>query len=328
MLQYVDAAFSFSPILFLSHPPSFRPSLPSSLPFSLPPSLPPPLPPSLTPQPPNLPLYLTFAAFLLMVLLAIIDLALGHRADPLPSAAELEGFPVLFGVSLYSFMCHHSLPGTIAPMRSKKNVFWLILINFGLILLFYLLLAYTGAFRYPLEDLKDLYTLNFFNPSAMHVTLRVVLGYYLALFPVFTLSTTFPIVSITLRENLKALFHILFKRWRGDKEFHIIIERIAFPLLSVVPPILIPFATTNVEVLVSVTGSYPGVLVQYVIPATLAFAGRHVITKKYKKYENKHRSPFSYLVFFIFVFIWSGISTVLIIFVDALRIIQGTYTKA
>ena len=207
-------------------------------------------------------------------------------------------------------------------------MFWLILINFCLILIFYLLLAYTGAFRYPLEDLKDVYTLNFFNPSAMHVTLRVVLGYYLALFPVFTLSTTFPIVSITLRENLKALFLKLFKRWRGDKEFHVVIERIVFPLLAIVPPILMPFATTNVEVLVSVTGSLPGVGVQYVIPATLAFVGRHVIMKKYKKYENKHRSPFSYPVFLIILLIWTGISTVLIIFVDTLKIKQGTFTKA
>ena len=263
-----------------------------------------------------------------MVLLAIIDLASGHQAHPLPPAARLEGFPVLFGVSIYSFMCQHSLPGMITPMKSKKNVFWLTLTDFSLILLFYLLLSYTGAFRYRLEDLEDLYTLNFFNPSAMHITLRVVLGYYLALFPVFTLSTNFPIISITLRENLKALFRTLFKKWRGDKEFHFIIERIAFPLLALIPPILIAFATTNVEVLVSVTGSFPGVGVQYVIPVTLAFAGRYIIKKRYKKYENKHRSPFSYLVFLIFVLIWTGISVVLIIVDDALRIKQGTFTKA
>ncbi len=30
--------------------------------------------------------------------------------------------------------------------------------------------------------------------------------YFLSLFPVFTLSTNFPIIAITLRNNLKSLF--------------------------------------------------------------------------------------------------------------------------
>ena len=259
-----------------------------------------------------------------MVLLAVIDMASGHRADPLPPAARFEGFPVLFGVSIYSFMCQHSLPGMITPMKSKKGVFWMTLGDFSLILLFYLFLTYTGAFRYT--NINDIYTLNFFDSTATHVTLRVFLGYYLALFPVFTLSTNFPIISITLRENLKALFLTMLKKWRGEREFHVLISRIAFPLLAIIPPILIAFATTNIEVLVSVTGSFPGVGVQYIIPATLAIAGKYAITKEFKKYENKHRSVFSNLGFFIFVGVWTIVSFVLIIVDDALKIKNGTFT--
>ena len=259
-----------------------------------------------------------------MILLAVIDMAAGRRADPLPPPADFGGFPALFGVSIYSFMCQHSLPGMITPMKNKKYVLWMTFGDFSLILLFYLLLAYTGAFRFT--NLQDLYTLNFHSEFATHVTLRVVLGYYLALFPVFTLSTNFPIISITLRENLKALFRSLLRKWRGDKEFHFVISRFGFPLLAIIPAILIAFVTTNVEALVSVTGSFPGVGVQYIIPVTLAMAAKSVIKKDLDKtYGNKHRSPFSHLVFFIFVGVWTVVSIILIIVDDALKIKKGKF---
>ena len=258
-----------------------------------------------------------------MVLLAIIDMAEGHRAEPLPPPARLEGFPVLFGVSIYSFMCQHSLPGMITPMKTKKNVLWMIFSDFSLILLFYLLLTYTGAFRFT--NLDDIYTLNFFNSSATRVTLRVFLGYYLALFPVFTLSTNFPIISITLRENLKSLFRELLKRWRGDRDFHFLISRILFPLLAIAPSILIAFATRNIEALVSVTGSFPGVGVQYIIPLTLAIAARRVIRKEFSTYDNKHSSYFSNVPVFVFVAVWTGVSFVLIVVDDALKIKKGHF---
>ena len=259
----------------------------------------------------------------MMIVLAIIDIASGRRANPRPPAARFEGFPVLFGVSIYSFMCQHSLPGMITPMKSKKGVFWMTLGDYVLILFIYLLLAYTGAFRFT--NLEDIYTLNFFDSSAAHATLRVVLGYYLALFPVFTLSTNFPIISITLRENLKALFRSLLKKWQGDQEFHFLINRIGFPVLALIPAILIAFATTNVEALVSVTGSFPGVGVQYVIPVTLAIAAKYVIQKEFKTYSNQHRSPFSHLVFFIFVGIWTILSVLLIIIDDSIKIKEGHF---
>ena len=34
----------------------------------------------------------------------------GYVADPKPPMARIGGLPNLFGVCVYSFMCHHSLP--------------------------------------------------------------------------------------------------------------------------------------------------------------------------------------------------------------------------
>ena len=262
-----------------------------------------------------------------MVIIAIVQLGQGKVANPLPPAATIEGFPVLFGVSIYAFMCHHSLPGMITPMRTKKNILILTAVDFALILVFYLLLAYTGAFRFNSKELQDLYTLNFFTvstASAAETTLTVI-GYYLALFPVFTLSTNFPIISITLRENLKELARFIAKRWIKDKPFPWLIDRILFPLVAITPPIIIAFATENVEFLVSITGSFPGIGVQYVIPATLAFAGRYLIKRKFGKYDNTHRSPFGHVAFFIGILIWTVVSIILIIADDVLKIVQNRF---
>ena len=275
-----------------------------------------------THQPPTL-----HTAFILMVVIAIVQLGQGNVANPLPPAATLTGFPVLFGVSIYAFMCQHSLPGMITPMRKKKNILILTAIDFALILVFYLLLAFTGAFRFPLKELNDLYTLNFFTvstASAAETTLTVI-GYYLALFPVFTLSTNFPIISITLRENLKALARFIARRWIKDKPFPWLIDRVLFPIVAIAPPIVIAFATENVEFLVSITGSFPGIGVQYVIPATLAFAGRYLIKRKFGKYDNAHKSPFGHVVFFIGILIWTVVSVCLVIADDVIKIVQNKF---
>ena len=265
-----------------------------------------------------------------MICIAIAKLAQGTIANPLPQPASIAGFPVLFGVSIYSFMCQHSLPGMVTPMRTKRGIFWLILVDFVLILAFYLLLAFTGSFLFTYKDLLDIYTLNFFQEygplDPVGERVLSVIGYYLALFPVFTLSTNFPIISITLRENLKALARIVFKHCIGDKPFPWLIDHILFPFMAILPPLGIAFATTNIEVLVSITGSFPGVGVQYVIPATLAFAGKYIITRKLNvEYHNKHKSPFSHIVFFVIIILWTAISIVLIIADDVIKIKNGTF---
>ena len=258
-------------------------------------------------------------------------MAQGHRTKP--HVAQFYGFPVLFGVSIYSFMCQHSLPGMITPMRTKKNIFILLFFEFVVILAFYLLIAYTGAFTYPYNALNDVYTLNFFVQFSRNVPVLqqvlAVLGYYLALFPVFTLSTNFPIISITLRENLKALFLQLFKRWRGEEPFHWALNRLFFPLLAIIPAIAIAFGTTNVQLLVSITGSFPGIGVQYIIPVTLAFAGKYVVQKKVgsMEYRNKYSSPFSNKWFLVMVVGWTVVSVCLIVADDIIKIVQHKFLE-
>ena len=117
-----------------------------------------------------------------------------------------------------------------------------------------------------------------------------VVGYYLALLPLFTLSTIYIVHAITLRENLKALVSVLLKRWRGKAPFHWAINRLVFPVFAIVPALSLATGVQDVKILLGVFGSYPGIFSQYVIPASLAFAGKYIITKRLNmKYNNRYR---------------------------------------
>ena len=267
-----------------------------------------------------------------MIGISIAMLAIEMPAYPLPPLARVPGFPVLFGVSIYAFMTQHCLPGMITPMTTKRGITWMILGNFTFILAFYLLLSYTAVFRFTTNELFDIYTINFFKLFELSDPIgdRVlsVLGYYIILYPIFTLTTNFPISSITLRENLKALARLIVRPWMGDKPFPFLLEFLLFPTIAIVPPLAIAFGTTSIEVLMSITGGFPGIWLQYMIPASLAFAGKYIITRKLKmEYKNKHESPFSHIFFLIFVIIWTITSMILIITDDVLSIVNRTFFK-
>ena len=94
-----------------------------------------------------------------MVALACSNLTKARVDPPSPPFSRISGLPNLFGVCVYSFMCHHSLPSLVTPINNKSRLYPLILGDYLLILGFYFLLAFTGIFAF--REINDLYTLNF-----------------------------------------------------------------------------------------------------------------------------------------------------------------------
>jgi len=243
-----------------------------------------------------------WAAFLVMVALACVALSSSPPASP-PST-RLSGLPNLFGVCVYSFMCHHSLPSLVTPIGNKSKLYSILLGDYLLILGFYFLLAFTGIFAFT--DINDLYTLNF-QPSADDSWLLYACHCFLSLFPVFTLSTNFPIIAITLSNNLKALFLTEGRRYSyWTRSF-------LFPLLALLPPTMVAMATHSLEFLVGLTGSYAGAGIQYVVPAALVYHARQQTTQAIGVgVRNQHRSPFSSVYWVWFVQAWAATCIVLV----------------
>lgn len=234
----------------------------------------------------------------MMIILALIRIGKG-TGEGHPPAASLSGVPNLFGVCVYSFMCQHSLPSLVTPISDKKHVGKLVFADYVLILGFYVLLSFTAIFCFDSSLLHDMYTLNFTdNCDVLNIPF---LRYFLGLFPVFTISTNFPIIAVTLRNNWKTLFH------RDGGTYPWVVDRVVFPLITLVPPIVVAFCTHNLESLVGITGAYAGTGIQYIIPASLVFySRRHLEPVLGRDAVNKHRSPFRHSCWVWFVWLWAA----------------------
>ncbi|XP_025946218.1 transmembrane protein 104 isoform X3 [Apteryx rowi] len=234
-------------------------------------------------------------AFILMIILALIRISRG-QAEGHPSMAQLSGIRNLFGVCVYSFMCQHSLPSLITPISKKRHVNKLVLLDYILILAFYSLLSFTAIYCFRNDTLMDMYTLNFTNCEIINIAF---IRYFLGLFPVFTISTNFPIIAVTLRNNWKTLFH------REGGTYPWVVDRIVFPAITLIPPVLVAFCTHDLESLVGITGAYAGNGIQYLIPAFLAYCSRKDTQLVFGSGTvNKHLSPFRHTFWIVFVLIW------------------------
>ncbi|XP_008055582.1 transmembrane protein 104 [Carlito syrichta] len=235
-------------------------------------------------------------AFAVMIVLALVRIGHG-QGEGHPPLADLSGVRNLFGVCVYSFMCQHSLPSLVTPVSSKRHLTRLVCLDYVLILAFYGLLSFTAIFCFRGDSLMDMYTLNF---ARCDVVGLAAVRFFLGLFPVFTISTNFPIIAVTLRNNWKTLFH------REGGTYPWVVDRVVFPTITLVPPVLVAFCTHDLESLVGITGAYAGTGIQYVIPAFLVYHCRRDVQLAFGYGTvNKHRSPFRHTFWVGFVLFWA-----------------------
>eukprot|EP00048_Salpingoeca_helianthica_P000280 m.40544 g.40544 ORF g.40544 m.40544 type:complete len:469 (-) comp10355_c0_seq3:32-1438(-) len=247
-------------------------------------------------------------SFIMMIVIATMGISSGKgfdSTDTIPESsdiqvANLQGLSTLFGTSIYAFMCHHSLPSLVTPITPKGHLTRMFLADFGLVFAFYTLLCFTAVFRFQEGKLQDLYNANFKSYS------NAFCAYFLALFPVFTLSANFPIIAITLRNNLRTLI---------ESTGHVLsplAANVGLPLLTLIPPLAVAFGTDNVGLLVGITGSYAGVAIQYVIPAMLCFYGRRQCNSLAG--PRPFQSWFRHRYWIFFLMGWSALCLILVTF--------------
>lgn len=143
--------------------------------------------------------------------------------------------------------------------------------------------------------------------------------FWIFVFSVFTLSASFPIIAITLRNNLEALFMGTTPSHSTNPDIvysnfcQFFLRRCTFPLLAILPPIVITFFTDSLASLVSFTGSYAGTGIQYIIPVALVWQARKTCRAILGQgIINDFRSPFQSVIWLIFVIVWSVTSVVFV----------------
>lgn len=248
-----------------------------------------------------------------MIILAIYVASTdGPRTQGVPNF-RVAALPNLFGGAVYAFMCHHSLPGIITPMRDKSLIGTVLLSAFIGVFLLYLLLFISCGVAFGLGA-EDPITFNF-SPAKFGWV-----GDFLFLFPVVTLSSNYPMLTITLRNNLDTLLHLLLPKGaplfpatnpshsprpsptsasspsssssslhhphhlhrsvrerRGSET-----RRAAVTMLAVGPPLVCCVVAehydVNVNSLVGLTGAYAGAAVMLIIPACLVYQSRCILS--------------------------------------------------
>lgn len=212
-------------------------------------------------------LVMRYFSFFAMIAISISFLASNCPNLPSPSQClslsnarlfDLSGLTVLFGVAIYAFMCHHSLPAIIAPINSKRRLNSLTLSVFAVIYALYISFSLIGLFAFAGHDrscsaadlsnctIKSVFTLNFRDYRLQW------LAAVLILYPVITLIPNFLLISITLRNNIAAILT------RAAPSIPAPLLRAIAPLLAVVPALIVAFATRNIGTLINVTGSVAG----------------------------------------------------------------------
>lgn len=269
--------------------------------------------------------WVAFAAMISLAVKKIIENTRDPTVDIQVNLIDVERVPNFFGVCIYAFMCHHSLPSIITPMRRKENFKRIFVSAYLCIMVFYLLLSTTAVFAFG-SNLDDFYTLNFAPQSSDESnTLLLIVDYYLALFPVFTISASFPIIGITLRNNLKSLYYFVHHKDSSEslipadeplpsnqKNYFV---SIVLPLVTLIPPMIISLITHDLQLLVGFTGSYAGVAIQYIIPCCLVYFGRKEAVRVFRQnfqYTHSFASPFRSKFWVYFVLLWANVSIVFV----------------
>ncbi|VDK52028.1 unnamed protein product [Anisakis simplex] len=275
-----------------------------------------------------------WTAFIVMIVLACLQLA-KEGSPRIPQTYNIHGFGSLFGTTVYAFMCHHSLPSIVTPMKSKSHIFIYLGLVYALVLAFYLALAVSGTFAF--EHIFDVYSLNFLH-SKTDQFYEVIINYFLALFPVFTLTSNYPIVACTLINNLTVLSDLILElstqecnhsnddkaKQNGENKSKLADDTIsvqtaahsrhhiiAFAVITL--STLVALFSDDILILTSITGSYPGVGVQYIIPSLIAiYARRYCSRHMNDEVPRAVRSPFYSPVWPKLMLLWSAFTMVMV----------------
>eukprot|EP00811_Abedinium_folium_P034078 NODE_6991_length_1618_cov_13.495641.p1 GENE.NODE_6991_length_1618_cov_13.495641~~NODE_6991_length_1618_cov_13.495641.p1 ORF type:complete len:473 (+),score=156.07 NODE_6991_length_1618_cov_13.495641:108-1526(+) len=198
---------------------------------------------------------------------------------------NLDGMPALFGNAAFIFMVHHSLPGLISPLLPHTTHWKASGMAYGISYVLYLLQGFLALWSVGDETLQvcgdspsrpcriqPLFNTNFASADWTWV------GKLVVCYPVLVVSV-FPLVAITLRNNLRALCANcgFGAPSMGRKET---LLNCMFTVFAVAPPYMIAFRTKDVQGVMKYVGGYAGLLLMFLIPTLLVLFGRRRAAEK------------------------------------------------
>ncbi|XP_069502671.1 transmembrane protein 104-like [Ambystoma mexicanum] len=234
--------------------------------------------------------------YIIMLIAGIVILARGHGKGH-PIQYDFDGLPNLLGACSVAAASHANLPNIIPLIQNKTYLGQGILALFIFITLLYIVISLLVIFTFENSAIQSIVVLNFADCSVIPI---MVFIYLLGLYTTFKVSAVFPLNAVTLTENLFVIFsHVPYAR-------NSVVHKVVFPLLTLIPPIAVAFATNNIEMIVGITGSYTMMVIQYIITPVLVHFSRKDVDEKFgKDIQIKHASPFQHKFWIIITLIYA-----------------------
>jgi len=236
-------------------------------------------------------------AFLLMIISVVWALFYPNPFDPKASEGFLHvsnlnvvkwaGFGTMFSFTAVSFNVQYNLPDVIQPVRAsdKKKIAKVVALGMLVATLFYLFLGWVSALLFGPKTLA-LVTLNWEHysgvtggwgggPTTWWATL---IKLAIIFFPVMNVLSSYPLVAVTLGDNLLYLLPDSFISAKGSSVSPNL--RKSFRLLASVPPVLAAAMVYNLGKILTLTGLFAFFL-ELTIPAILQLLSIRYMQRKY-----------------------------------------------
>jgi len=207
---------------------------------------------------------------------------------------NFSGFGLILTTSIFAQLIHYGVPGIVQPVRDKSKLVWIFSIGCTITMLMYLALGILCSMYFG-HDTKQLITLNWtgyngdFHSSSEGVHKEwwaYIISYTVILFPVATTTTGFPLIAITLGNNIYAG---LPSKWTKNQTSRPI--KILCRLIAAIPPIIGATFLREVSLLIELTGLC-GFFIGYVLPGLVQYMAVRVCVAKWG--EAGLRSPYTW----------------------------------
>ena len=205
---------------------------------------------------------------------------------------ESDGIGLMLTTSIFAQLFQHSVPGLVRPLNDSDKekaprIFGAALATTTVL---YILIGVTSVayFRQNINQSVNLNFANFYwgnDPKTCVVAVAV--SKLIVLFPVLDTISVFPLIAITLGNNLNAFFPFVYKYLRSqfketDKSTVKQYTLIGWRLVAAIPPVIMANYITNFSITLQLAGLC-GIYVAFIIPALL----QHSILSKFSLLNTK-----------------------------------------
>ncbi|KNC81931.1 hypothetical protein SARC_05781 [Sphaeroforma arctica JP610] len=224
-------------------------------------------------------------AFVIMITTLIVKIAVNpnfvpHRVDDI-GYFDWKKFALGFGPCMLAITCQYNIPDVIQPLQDKRAAKQVTFIALFASVVLYFALGLLGALAF--EHVNPLVTLNWNDYTACGDGWEPCPRNYFAnaiqlivmLFPVVNVTSSYPLVSITLGDNIMGMLPAAWSEKYGAGNV-----KTGSRLVCLVPPLILATFFKKIEIIFTLSGMF-GFVLSLVLPCALQVASLDYCTRTF-----------------------------------------------